>query len=60
MKEITESTIVGPSISLNYTPEEGLLINPNLFSSQLNRLRLARREFKEPQELDSTLTTTLR
>ena len=46
--EIAESDIAGPSISPNYTSEEGLLIDPDLLSSQLDRLRLVRRESKEP------------
>ena len=60
MGEIAESTTVDPSTPLNRTPEEGLLVDPDLLSPQLDRLRLARRESKEPQELDSTPTTALR
>lgn len=60
MREIAESDTAGPSTPPNRTPKEGLLINPDLLSPQLDRLRLARRESNEPQELDSTPTTTLR
>ena len=60
MREITESDTAGPSTPPNRTPKEGLLVNPDLLSPQLDRLRLARRESNEPQELDSTPTTALR
>ena len=58
--EIAESDTAGPSTPPNYTSEEGLLVDPDLLSPQLDRLRLVRRESKEPQELDSTPTTALR
>ena len=58
--EIAESDIAGPSTPPNYTLEEGLLVDPDLLSPQLDRLRLVRRESKEPQELDSTPITALR
>ena len=60
IREITESDTAGPSTPPNRTSEEGLLVDPDLLSSQLDRLRLTRSESKEPQELDSTPTTTLR
>ena len=59
VREIAESDTADPSTPPNRTPEEGLLIDPDLLSPQLDRLRLTRRESKEPQELDSTPTTAL-
>ena len=60
MREITESDIAGPSIPPNRTLKEGNLVDLDLLSLQLDRLRLTRRESNEPQELDSTPITALR
>lgn len=46
-----------PSTPPNRRPEDGGPVDPDLFSPQLDRLRI---EHSDPQELDSTPTTALR
>ena len=59
-EETPESDTADPSTSPNRTLKEGLPVDPDLLSPQLDRLRLAHQENAEPQELYSTPTTALR
>ena len=58
-EDISPST-PDPTTPPNYRQEDGLPVDPDLLSPQLDRLRLEQLETQQPRELDCTPTTALR
>lgn len=58
-REAIPPTTTDPITPPNHRQEEGLLVDPDLLSPHLDRLRIEQQEAQtlEPQELDSTPTT---
>lgn len=59
-REEHRSNTIDPSTPPNRRPEDGLPVDPDLLSPQLDRLRLAQQDVEERDELASTFTTSLR